>query len=139
MKTFIASLAVLGILIAGISVYSVYLENTTDDLLSNLDKVSECSYKEQWEECRHQTDKLIEIWIKNQPVLSMFNDHEDIDEINLSISALKESVKFEDTEHTFKSLEETKILIERIRKNETLSLENILRLSPDGLSCHNML
>lgn len=139
MKTFIISLMVLAILITGVCVYSVYLEKTMSDLQDNLDRLLDCLNEEQWDKCVDEIDRLSKKWKKNEPVLSMFNDHEDIDNINLSVSDLKESIACKDMEHTLKSLKETKILLERIRKNETLSLENILGLAPVGSSCHIML
>lgn len=139
MKTFIISLVVLAILITGVCVYSVYLDKTMSDLQENLECLLDCINKEQWDKCENEINCLSKNWEKNEPILAMFNDHEDIDNINLSVSDLKESIACKDTEHTLKSLKETKILLERIRKNETLSLENILGLAPVGLSCHIML
>lgn len=139
MKTFVISLVVLVILMIGINIYSSYLENTLNDIEESLNSVAELAYAKKWDGCKKETEKLVSIWSKNEPTLAMFNDHEDVDNVKLSIGELKESVFHENYEHTFKSLEVTKILLDRIKKNETLSLENILGLAHFRLLCHNML
>lgn len=139
MKTFIISMVVLAILLTGISIYSYYLKGAVNDIYESIAQVSELTYNKDWENCKKSTEKLVNIFDKNEAILAMFNDHEDIDNLKLSIAELKESVLHENYEHTFKSLEETKILIERIEKNENLTLENILGLAHIGTHCHNML
>lgn len=139
MKTFITSLVVLVALLIGINIYSFYLENTVKDIEDCIEEVSETALKREWEVCKEKAEKLVKVWSKNEPILAMFNDHEDVDNIKLSIGELKESVLHENYEHTFKTLAEAKILLDRIRKNETLSLENILGLAHFRVLCHIML
>ena len=139
MKTFIASLVVLALLLIGINVYTRYLEDTIDDISEQVKIVGESAYKKEWEYCKDSAKTLVNIWSKKEPVLAMFNDHEDVDNIKLSISKLKESVLHENYEETFKCLGETNILLDRIKKNSTLTLENILSLAQFGTLCHIML
>lgn len=139
MKTFIASLIVLLLLLIGINVYTRYLETTINDITEQVKSVSEAAYKKDWEDCKGKVKKLVNIWSKKEPVLAMFNDHEDVDNIKLSISKLKESILHENYEETFKCLGETVILLDRIKKNSTLTLENILSLAQFGTLCHIML
>lgn len=139
MKTFITSLVVLAVLLIGINIYSFYLEDTVKNIEECIKDVSETAYKKEWEPCKEKIEELVEVWSKKEPILAMFNDHEDVDNIKMSIGELKESVLHKNYEHTFKSLENVKIMLERIRKNETLTLENILGLAHFGVLCHNML
>ncbi len=139
MKTFIASLVVLALLLIGINIYTHYLESTINDISEQVKIVGETAYKKDWEYCKDNVKKLVNIWSKKEPVLAMFNDHEDVDNIKLSISKLKESVLHENYEETFKCLGEANILLDRIRKNSTLTLENILSLAQFGTLCHIML
>ena len=139
MKTFISSLIVLTLLLIGINVYTRYLESTINDISEQVKIVGESAYKKDWEYCKDNVKKLVHIWSKKEPVLAMFNDHEDVDNIKLSISKLKESVLHENYEETFKCLGETNILLDRIKKNSTLTLENILSLAQFGTMCHIML
>ena len=139
MKTFIISLVVLGVLLIGINIYSFYLEDAVGEIEKCFVDISDMVYEKEWEKCIKKTEKLLDVWRKNEPILAMFNDHEDVDNIKLSIGELKESVLHKNYEETFKTLAEAKILLERIRKNETLSLENILGLAHFSTRCHNML
>ena len=130
---------VLALLVTGIFVYSEYLDKATSKLSSNLSSISETLKKEQWENCAEKINALTKCWKRNEPILAMFNDHEDVDHIKLSISELKVYIEKRNQEEALKTLEETVIYLERIRKNENLSLENVLSLTPCGLSCHIML
>ena len=139
MKTFLASMAVLLILMVAIGLYSKYLDDSMDDIEKCLKDISYNVNEYNWSECQKKMYLLSDIWKKNEPILAMFNDHEDVDNIKLAIGELNENIFQESYEHTSKSLTETKILLERIRKNETLSLENILKVSHYKVSSHNML
>lgn len=139
MKTFIIAIVVLLIIVTGGTCYKWYLNKVEEELSSMLDEISDMFQSEDWDKISNKTEEVSEKWEKNEAYLSMFNDHEDVDDIRLSISNLKESIRYQDKEHSQKAVEETKILLNRLRKNETLSLENILGLSPSGLSCHIML
>ena len=140
MKTFISSLVVFACIIIGVSIYATYLNNIAEDLEKTLDNLAEYTHDENWDESNKEIDKLLKKWSKNESVLAMFNDHEDVDNLKLSINELKKDVSFKDKKHISKTLTETKILLERLKKNETLTLENVLRLAPKGkkiIVCYN--
>ncbi len=139
MKTFITSIAVLGFIILCAVSYSMYLNKSTDELNKILKSTSDFAQNEDWSNCEKEINKLSKKWTKSEIILSMFNDHEDVDKIKLAINELKEDVSFKDKEHIFKTLSQTKILIERLKKNETLTLENILGFAPNFYDFHSML
>ena len=139
MKTFLISLLALFCLIGGILTYSAYLTRTEKGIVKEISEISDCVYNQKWKDAENKTRKLIENWEKTEKILSMFNDHGDLDEITLAISDMKESVSNQDEEHSYKAIAEIKILLERLKKNEEFSIENVLALSHCSLSCHNML
>ena len=139
MKTFLVAMLVLIILIAGILVYSSTLKNIERDLLSDIEDISDSVNREDWVNANKQTKTLTEKWTKHEVILAMFNDHEDLDKIRLSIGNLKESISYKNSEQTKKAITEIKILLERLKKNDSLSLENILGLAQYSLSYHSML
>lgn len=139
MKTLLISMLVLAVLISGILAYSAYLARVEKAVLEDINAISDCVYSENWKDAENKTKKLIENWEKTEKILSMFNDHGDLDEITLAISDMKESVSNQDEEHSYKAIAEIKILLERLKKNEEFSIENVLALSHCSLSCHNML
>ncbi len=138
MKTFVIALLVLAILLTGIFIYSVYIEKIDRNLTKIISSIEEYVSDENWDMSEKELKKLIDTWKKDEKILAMFNDHEDLDKIRLAIGELSESVHHKDDEHSQKALEDIKVLLERLVKNESFDLENILNLSQSGRSCHIM-
>jgi len=139
MKTFIIALLVLLILISGMFVYSGYIKRVEQDFTKIIDEISDLVSKGQWEYAKKKSNDLNNLWEKSEKKLAIFNDHGDLDEIRLVIGDLEESISFTDTEHSKKAIESIRVLFERLIKNESLSLENILGLAHTGSFCHIML
>lgn len=140
MKTFISSLVVFVCIVIGVIIYATYLNSIAEDLDKMLDNLSRYTHEENWEMSEIETEKIFKKWSRNEAILAMFNDHEDVDNLKLSINELKKDVSFKDKKHISKTLTETKILLERLKKNETLTLENVLGLAPKNkknIVCYN--
>jgi len=139
MKTFLIALLVLVILISGVSLYAVYLKNITSELSYILNDIFSLLEKEDWDKCDIKKDSLMEKWQKNESILAMFTDHEDVDKIKLSLGDLNEKISQKDKDEALISLSQIKIMLERFQKNESLTLENILKLSPVYSFVHTIL
>ena len=126
MKTFIVALLVLVIILTGVFIYSDYIKRVDSSLREIIESIEKNADKEEWNTAEKELRKLIDIWKKDEKILAMFNDHEDLDKISLEISDLSESIHHRDTEHTKKAIEKIRVLIERVVKNESMSPENIL-------------
>ena len=140
MKTFISSLFVFVCIVISVIIYATYLGNVAEDLDKMLENLSAYTHNENWEMCEKEIDNILKEWSKNEATLAMFNDHEDVDNLKLSIHELKKDITFKDKKHISKTLTETKILLERLKKNETLTLENVLGLAPKSkniIVCYN--
>ena len=138
MKTFIVALLVLAILLTGIFIYSGYIEKIDHNLTKTINNIEEYVSDENWNMSEKELKKLIDAWKKDEKVLAMFNDHEDLDKIKLAIAELTECIHFKDDEHSQKAIEDFKVLLERLVKNESFDLENILKLSQSERLCHIM-
>ena len=138
MKTFIVALLVLGIMISGIVGYSIYMKNFEEKLLNNIDEISVKLIEEDWENSYIEYEKMYHFWNKNEKILAMFNDHGDLDDIKLEIVDLNESIVHKDKEHSQKAVDNIKVLLKRLIKNESLSIENILKMSHIYTFCHIM-
>lgn len=138
MKTFIVALLVLAILLTGIFIYSWYIEKIDHNLTKIISDLEEHISNENWDMSEEELKKLIYTWENNEKILAMFNDHEDLDKIRLAISQLSESIHHEEDEHSQIAIEEIKVLLERLVKNESFDLENILNLSQSERLCHIM-
>jgi len=138
-KTFITALLVLAVLVIGVGTYSVYLKNTTLELSEALEGILDSLEIEDWKECEEKNRALLEKWQKSEATLAMFTDHEDIDKVKLSFGDLNESILEKDKTQALISLSQARILLERLKKNESISLENILKFSPVSSYWHSML
>ncbi len=138
MKTFVIALLVLAILLTGIFIYSGYIEKIDHNLTKIINNIEEYISDENWDMSEKELKKLIDTWKKDEKMLAMFNDHEDLDKIRLAIGELSESIHHKDDEHSHKAIEDIKVLLERLVKNESFDLENILKLSQSGRLCHIM-
>lgn len=129
MKTFIIALLVLGVMMSGIVAYSLYIKDFEDNLMAVTDNISKKINEDDWENSYKEYKKLVKIWKENEIMLAMFNDHGDLDEIELEITDLNESIVYKDAEHSLKALDNIKVLLKRLAKNESFSIENILKMS----------
>lgn len=138
MKTFIIALLVLGVMISGIVGYSFYMKNFEEKLLKNVDDISIKINEEDWESSHNEYKKMDRFWNKNKKILAMFNDHGDLDDIELEIVDLNESIVHKDKQHSLKAVDNIKVLLKRLAKNESFSIENILKMSHSYIFCHIM-
>lgn len=138
MKTFVIALLVLVILLTGIFIYSGYIEKIDHNLTKTINNIEEYVSTENWEMSEKELKKLINTWKNDEKILAMFNDHEDLDKIRLAVAQLSESIHHKEDEHSQIAIEEIKVLLERLVKNESFNLENILKLSQQVGLCHIM-
>lgn len=138
MKTFIIALLVLGVMMSGIVAYSLYMKDFEDSLIKMTDNLSKKINEDDWDNSYKEYKKLSQIWEENKKVLAMFNDHGDLDEIELEIVDLNESIVDKDKQHSLKAVNNIKVLLKRLAKNESFSIENILKLSHNVIFCHIM-
>ena len=138
MKTFIVALLVLSILLSGIFVYSGYIKNVDTSLTKIINDIEKAVSEEKWEISEKKLIDLSRSWNNYEKTLAMFNDHEDLDKIKLAIGELSECIHYNEDEHAQKAIEDIKILLERLVKNESFDLENILNSSQLDVICHIM-
>lgn len=139
MKTFIVALLAFILVISGTLVYSGYVKRAEREVMDLLDDVKTTLATENWNDAENGYEKLNKIWNKHEKILAVFNDHEELDDIRLSFADLKESIAYKSKEYGQKAIERIKVILKRIRKNESLTIENVLSLSPVRCVFHIML
>lgn len=127
MKTFIIAILVMVIMLSGFGAYIHYLTNTTGELTSVINSVSNLAKDEDWGACNQRVDNLMEIWNRHEKILCSFTDHGDLDTIKTSMNELKESARYEDSQETVMYASVLLVLIDRLTENEMPTLENILQ------------
>ncbi len=138
MKTFIIALVVLGILLTGVFMYSDYIKKVDSSLRNVIENIEKNTEKEEWNSAQKELKILNDIWKKDEKILAMFNDHEDLDKIKLEISELSEGIDYKNKEHSQKAIANIRVHLERLVKNESMSFENVLKMSQLIISCHIM-
>lgn len=127
MKTFIASILVMVLMLTGFGIYIYYLTNTTEELVALINTISDLAKDENWEDCNSKVDNLMELWNRHEKVLCSFTDHGDLDEVKRSMNELKESARYNDSQDTVMYSSVLLVLIDRLTENELPTLENILK------------
>lgn len=114
---------ILAIIISTIGVLS--LNNSCKNLAENLDEVKQAAIDRDREKSVELTQKVTEIWEKEEKKVSLLVDHREIDEIEQTIKSLSVYARQDNME---KLEEKSSIAAERvrhIRDKEKLSPENI--------------
>ena len=127
MKTFIASILVMVLMLTGFGIYIYYLTNTAEELVALINTISDLAKDENWEDCNSKVDNLMELWNRHEKVLCAFTDHGDLDEVKRSMNDLKESARYNDSQDTVMYSSVLLVLIDRLTENELPTLENILK------------
>ncbi len=88
MKRVIAAI-VLILVVAGFCIFNVvYIENSYNDLKSDIDGIKESYSSESVEAAQKKAAEFEEKWVKKEDNLSVFVNHDIIDELGVSISKL---------------------------------------------------
>ncbi len=127
MKTFFSAIIVLFIFLFGIRIYTDYLTNHVEEFMSYTEDITDAAKASKWTVCDQKINQLISAWQKCETVLSVFTDHKDLDDINRAINELKDSIEFQEQKDSVMYASVLHVLLERVLKNEQLSLENILK------------
>lgn len=127
MKTFITAIVVTLLLLFGICGYIVYLNSAADTFLSLTNSVTECAEQNEWETCQKKAEQLEKMWKEKKDMLCAFTDHGDLDKMEQTIYEVKESVRYRDEEETVRYAAVLVSIIERLRDNESITWENILK------------
>jgi len=139
MKTFIISIFVLVFMVTGFVLYTGFLIRFTDELNLKIDTISNFAEQEEWQECNSSAEEFIALWNKKKKMLSIFSNNDDIAEIEYSLCELRENIRHNDRAETAITSSVLRAKIESLRTYETLSVENILRHTPDSTRMHTML
>ncbi|MCY6369557.1 DUF4363 family protein [Clostridium ganghwense] len=126
MKNVIASFIIFLILIICILFSINYLEKTCSHY-KNITSSLENTIKDgSWEESYEISIKLLKNWEKDSKVISIFIDHEYIDDMHVELLKLTQYVKYKNKSDSLASLHSIKFLIDDIIDFEKTTIQNIL-------------
>lgn len=102
------------------------LQEATDRLSGQVEKVSSSVGKGNWSSARDESRKMKKTWEQDARWWPVILDHQEIDNIEFTLARTTEYVKNEDRALAQGQLSELKLMVEHIPRKEKVNLENIL-------------
>jgi len=102
------------------------LQESTDRLSNQIQQVSNSIQQGDWSGARRSSDKLQRSWEKDARWWPVVLDHQEIDNIEFTMSRTSEYVRNQDPALAQGQLAELKLMVEHIPRKEEVNLENIL-------------
>jgi hypothetical protein len=125
MRSFIIILVVM-LLFLGLSWWNTsYLTKTSEELVSQAEKVRDKVKKEAWEDASSEVMQIRRLWGKHKKTWLLLIDHEDIDNIDKTIYRIDEMVSQKEKEQSLTDIAELRFLVQDLADKEVLSLANI--------------
>lgn len=118
-------LLILAIIIA--SIYSqTYLSRTSMKLEQNISKIEQGIRSDSWENVGSILEQTSEQWLKNKKAWAALIDHAEIDNIDETLSRMKEFIYAREASSALAEASALKLYFRHIPSKEVLSLENVL-------------
>lgn len=127
MKNKLLTISILIALVLGACAYEmITIDNVFKDSCEIIDSMSDLERQNKKDELLEASDKLYQLWGEKMPILSMFVQHEIVDEIEQSIAIIKSSVEQDDSDTFQTEITRAAIQIQSLRDTEFPYIENIL-------------
>lgn len=125
MRMLVFALVILALLL-GFGTFSYYyIEHTANSMLADVNTLEQSARAENWNQVRKNFTGLQLTWDKTNPNWTALLDHQELDNINITMSRVKEFMETKDKPGFMTELAELKILIKHIPEKEAINLENI--------------
>lgn len=126
MKSFIAAIVILVLLIGfGLASY-VYLDKTAEKLVHETELLEESVHKKDWKAAEKNFASLTSSWDKSNEKWTMLIDHQELDRINTNISKIREYIQVRHLPELAAELAELKLFLLHIPQKEAINLDNLL-------------
>ncbi|MGE5473555.1 MAG: DUF4363 family protein [Ignavibacteriales bacterium] len=113
------------IFVSGLLMYD-YISKTSKSIDTELAKLDKEVRINKWIPAYKILSTMENKWIDLKDKWALFVDHQEIDNIDLSISKMKEYIKKNDTVDALAEISSLRLLFEHIPKKESLTLTNVL-------------
>ena len=112
--------------IIGISIFSQQLlRRDSENLKASIDKAVKCTDTGNWKGAESSLEEVAKIWFNVKGTWSALIDHEEIDNIDVTLSQLQTLVKAKELPASLSEAAALKIYIGHIPEKEKLKLENL--------------
>ncbi len=120
---FVLSLTLLMLIV---SFYTInYLEKTADDMADALIKIEKAVREQAWMDADSYVKDLRKTWEHNRSYWAVLIDHEEVDNIELSLTHVTSYIKAADAREALAEISGLLLFLKHIPQSERLTLENI--------------
>jgi len=126
MKSFIAAMSILAVLIVGGFAFNYCLNVTSERLLQSCEDINGKVKSGAFEDAYKEAEELSRYIDGKKPLISSILDHGSIDDIEKEISDLLGYTENQDKVNSIVSLKELEHMFEHLPENYSLTLQNIL-------------
>ncbi|MFW6311131.1 MAG: DUF4363 family protein [Nanoarchaeota archaeon] len=121
----IVSLLLLFILGGALAGYYT-INSTTDHMVKNLEQLYKETEQNNWKKARQTHRQIIKDWDRANTIYSYFVDHGQLHDLDITLHKTSELLKFEEKKQVIPEIGVALDLIQNIKEEEKLLLENIL-------------
>ncbi|MDS1030713.1 DUF4363 family protein [Bacillota bacterium LX-D] len=122
----VASLLLFTLCIVGFGVWSIsYINNSAQDLTTRFDNLEQNIIQQNWSKADTETKKIAQLWSDTKSRWTLFLNHQEIDNIDLTYARLTKYVETQNRSLALAEISALKLLIEHIPGLQRFSLNNI--------------
>jgi len=129
MKETIIIISILLIIFGGAIYARNFLKKSSEEIISKLDKLKEeiiiAKENNERERVKQLSNEIYEKWEEMDKTWSIIVLHDELDNIQISLTKMKAQIEEGELEESLEELETTKFLINHIREKEKFNLKNI--------------
>lgn len=126
MRTVPAIIVIIVLLLGGSLTTYRYLHTTSQILATQLEEVEQSISTQKWEVAQKELNTALQSWGKIKTWWTVLLDHQEIDNIDMSISRLEKYIQTRDFSLSLGEVSVLKLLVDHISETEKLNLQNIL-------------
>lgn len=125
MKSFIAAIVILAIMISGFWANYYYLDNVVKKMCRSLDELKDFVRESNWEDAKDEYRKVSKSWDDVSYFMLMLSNHTDTNKIAECMIKIREAITYENEEDAVPEIEFCKMLALDMLRKEQLTFVNV--------------
>lgn len=125
MKSFIAAIIILAIMLGGFAGNYYYLNKVVNKMCVSLDELKDYVQNEDWEDAKNEYKKVSKSWDDVGYLMLMLSNHTDTNKIAECMIKIREAINYEEEKDAVPEIEFCKMLAMDMLRKEQLSFVNV--------------
>lgn len=125
MRNVIASITIFIVMIIALLFSMSYLDNVCTKLENSTLQIEKSIESNSWEQAHNHSNKFMNEWKKYSPKVSIFSNHNEIDDINNELWRLTQHISYRNGEEALASTNVIKNLLKHIVESEKINMQNL--------------